>query len=77
MMDNNKQTIWKFIRGDLATNDFESWAYKNKELEEVMGGEIFLEKVSTDYQSKSKTNELKQKHEKKIRKWNCQSSEKY
>lgn len=67
MFNKYKQTIWKFIRGDLATDEFERWVYENKDMEEIMGGEFYLEIISADYQSKSPVYELKQKLEEYIR----------
>lgn len=70
MVDKNKQLIWKFIRGDLTTDYFEKWAYENKELEEIVDEEFYLEIVSTNYQSKPQVFELKQKLEVKLRQTN-------
>ena len=66
MLKKYRQIIWEFIRGDLATDEFEKWLYKAKELEELVGGEFYLEIVSTDYQSKSQIYELKQNLREKL-----------
>ncbi|MDP9119012.1 MAG: hypothetical protein M3M93_01875 [Actinomycetota bacterium] len=41
--------LWKFIRGDEPTHAFERWVYQDKELEAELGGDLYLEVISTDF----------------------------
>lgn len=42
--------IWKYLRGDIDSNEFESWLYNNyKEIESELSKDIFSELISCNY----------------------------
>lgn len=45
-------TLWKFIRGDLRTSEFEEWLYSNEELEDVFGDIFYFDLISINYKEK-------------------------
>lgn len=60
-MNETIEKLWKFVRGDLSTSDFESWIYADKNLEDMLGNEDYLELISVDYKSSAKAYETRQK----------------
>jgi len=59
-MNETLETLWKFVRGDLSTADFESWIYVDKNLEGIIGNEVYLELISINYKSSAKAYEARQ-----------------
>lgn len=65
-MENNQsansiiENIWKFIRGDMSTSDFESWVYSNSTLENLFGKTLHLEIISANFSSKEVVFQLKE-----------------
>lgn len=53
--------IWKFIRGDLSTSDFERWVYATPTLEDIFGEAFYFEIISTKFSSKDDVFQLKEK----------------
>jgi hypothetical protein len=45
-------SIWRFVRGDMPTSDFEQWIYSDPAAETVLGKDLYFEVVSTDFSSK-------------------------
>ena len=41
--------IWEFLRGDMASSDFESWVYSCLEFEELVGKNLYLDLISTNF----------------------------
>jgi hypothetical protein len=50
--DSSLNCIWKFVRGDMLTSDFEQWAYSDPTVETLLGKELYFELISTDFSSK-------------------------
>lgn len=67
-LDNSDQQIlWEFIRDDLPSAEFEQWLYNNKNLENAVSNEFYLELISTDFNSRSELYLLKKKLEDLLR----------
>lgn len=60
------ENIWKFIRGDMSTLDFERWIYSNPDLENLFGEELHFEIISANFTSKEVVYQLKEKLKKFI-----------
>lgn len=58
-LDQNLETIWRFIRGDTPTSDFEQWVYGENALENMLGSELYLHLISANFQSKESVHEIK------------------
>jgi hypothetical protein len=43
------EVIYKFARGDLNVKEFEAWLYNHQELEALLGQNLYLDLVSTNY----------------------------
>ena len=43
------ETIWRFVRGDMPTSEFEQWVYLEPELEELLGTQLYLDVISADF----------------------------
>lgn len=73
-MNETIEKLWKFVRGDLSTQDFENWIYADKNPEELMGSEDYLELVSVNYKSKDTPYEAKIKVQEILSRFprNCQ-----
>lgn len=61
LMNQTIEKLWKFVRGDFSTLDFENWVYTDKGLEEMLGEEDYLELISVNYKSNAKAYEARQK----------------
>jgi hypothetical protein len=56
------QLLWQFISEDLSTAEFESWLYDNDNLENILGKDLYLEAIATDFRcSKYQIPSLKEK----------------
>lgn len=51
--------IWRFLRGDLQTEDFVQWVYSEERLESLLGEKLHLELVSADYFDANSVNRIK------------------
>jgi hypothetical protein len=51
--------IWRFVRGDMLTSDFENWVYSNPTLESLFGEILYLEIISVNFTSKDTVFRLK------------------
>ncbi|RLB48199.1 MAG: hypothetical protein DRJ42_23760 [Deltaproteobacteria bacterium] len=40
-------TLWRFLRGDMTTSEFEGWTYETPALEALLGPDLYLAVVST------------------------------
>ena len=49
MIDENLETMWKFVRGDLAPLGFEQWVCSNQALESKMGKKFYHELNSMNF----------------------------
>jgi hypothetical protein len=45
-------TLWRFVRGDMPSAEFEAWLYTHDELEAELGQQLYLDLVSLDYRDK-------------------------
>ena len=54
------ETIWKFIRGDLPVQHFESWIYSENDLEGFLGKSLYFDAISTNYSEKESVHKIKQ-----------------
>ena len=53
------EIIWKFVRGDMESADFEQWLYSEPGLEEQLGNTLYLDTISADYSCKRKVYEIR------------------
>lgn len=53
------QTLWTFVRGDLATSEFERWVYVEPALEAMLGEALYLEAISANYSRAYEVEDLK------------------
>ncbi|MDC7677262.1 hypothetical protein [Asticcacaulis machinosus] len=62
------ETVWKFIRGDVGTQEFETWFYAQEEaLKHDLGETLHFDMISLDYSDRNGVFEVKQKLEKLVR----------
>ena len=47
----NILVLWCFVRGDTDPSTFEAWLCAEREVEELLGSELYLESISTDFGS--------------------------
>ena len=52
--------LWRFIRGDMATADFEQWVYETDDLKAWLGNDLYLWCLSVKYHDKWKVWEFRQ-----------------
>ena len=60
-MDELIPVIWRFIRGNLAVNEFEQWVYKTPEIEKLLGNSLYFDLLVCNYQEKGQIWEIKKK----------------
>jgi len=65
--NSDQQILWKFIRGDSSSPEFEQWLYSDENVENAVGNEFYLEVISTDFNDKSALSLLKKKLESFLR----------
>jgi len=53
--------VWCFVRGDTGTQDFEKWVYLTPRLEDLLGSELYLDVIATDYRDRNVVFVLKQR----------------
>lgn len=53
------QTIWRFVRRDLRTIEFEKWVYAEPDLELLLGPELHLATLSTDFSNRDAVKTLR------------------
>jgi hypothetical protein len=53
------QTIWRFVRRDLRTSEFERWIYAEPDLERLLGSELHLAALSTDFSNREAVRTLR------------------
>lgn len=53
------EQTWRFIRGDLPPREFESWVFWQPGAEPLLGSELYLVAISTDYTSEAAIAELR------------------
>ena len=53
------ENIWRFVRGDLSSVDFEDWLYTTEEMEKIIGTRLFPEAVSVNYSNPREVADLK------------------
>lgn len=71
MLNHSKITpLWEFIRGDLSSAEFEQWLYASKDVENVLGNQLYLELIATDFNNASTVYLIKKKLEIFLRKEN-------
>ncbi|MBU0490301.1 MAG: hypothetical protein KKA73_19035 [Chloroflexi bacterium] len=49
------ERLWKFVRGDTPTVEFEQWVYDTPTLEQLFGPDMYLELISLDYRDPMET----------------------
>jgi len=54
-------TLWEFVRGDLAVPEFEAWLYNHDDLEATLGGNLYLEAISANYRNSDEVFDIRQK----------------
>lgn len=59
--DSTSDRIWKFIRGDMCTSDFEQWVYFDPTVEKTLGKDLFFEIISTNFSSRDAVFCIKEK----------------
>lgn len=52
-------TLWKFLRGDTPVGEFERWAYEEPSLETLIGPDVYLRMISTDFRSADQVGQLR------------------
>ena len=58
--DENIETIWRFLRGDMPVLEFEQWVYGEKTLESTLGPDLYLELISASFKSKDSAYQIKE-----------------
>jgi hypothetical protein len=53
------EVLWKFVRGDLQASDFETWLYRQPDLESQLGKDLYLAAISTDFSNRSEVWKLR------------------
>jgi hypothetical protein len=61
MNQNDLETLWKFVRGDLAAPEFESWLYNNEKLEDALGSALHFELISANYRNHEDVFDIQEK----------------
>lgn len=51
MNQDDLDILWKFVRGDLAVPEFETWLYSHEELEDVLGSTLHFELISANFRN--------------------------
>ena len=65
-MENNQANnptidkVWQFVRGDMRPAESEQWMYSDSTVEQILGKDLFLDVVSTDFSSKDEVFRLKE-----------------
>jgi hypothetical protein len=57
-LDPKLDTIWKFVREYISSQEFEQWIYAEPSLEEFLGELLYLDTISVDYSNKAAVIEL-------------------
>lgn len=65
--DKEQLIFWQFIRGDLPSKDFEQFVYDNPDLENIVGSDLYLELISTNFKATREVFDLKNKLERFMR----------
>ena len=60
-MDKKLLTIWQYLRGDITTEVFEDFIYNEPDLAKMLGEELYLEVISTDYREPHQVDNIKKK----------------
>jgi hypothetical protein len=58
-IDSMVETIWKFIRGDIAVQYFEAWIYSGNDVENFLGKSLYFDTISTNYSEKESVDKIK------------------
>lgn len=66
--DKEQLIFWQFIRGDLPSKDFEQFVYNNPDLENIVGSDLYLELISTNFIVTREVFDLKDKLKRFMRK---------
>jgi hypothetical protein len=53
------EAIWRFVRRDLRTSEFETWIYGEPDLEPLLGPELHLATLSTDFANREAVRTLR------------------
>lgn len=67
---NRVRTIWEFVRGDLPSEQFEAFLYGDPDLEQLLGGELYLLAIGVDYRDRNAVHELRDE----FRRWAREAS---
>ena len=59
LTEDQRQILWKFVRGDVSANDFEDWLYNEAALETAFEDEAYLTLIGCNFRSKEDTFTLK------------------
>ena len=49
MNDTDVAMFWQFVRGDMPAAQFETWLYRQEDLERGFGNDLYLELISANY----------------------------
>jgi len=66
MTINFTSELWKFARGDGERAAFEEWLYKQDDLEDFLGNELYLRLISCDFSNKDEVWTVRQAVAKKL-----------
>lgn len=59
LTEDQRQILWKFVRGDVGADDFEKWLYNETALETAFEDEEYLTLIGCNFRSKEDTFALK------------------
>ncbi len=59
LTEDQRQVLWKFVRGDVNANEFEKWLYNETALETAFEDESYLILIGCDFRSKEDTYKIK------------------
>ncbi len=55
------ERLWSFVAARLAVSEFEQWLYATPELQALLGNELYLETISTDFRDPAAIQSLREK----------------
>ena len=59
LSEDQRQILWKFVRGDISADDFEKWLYNEAALEMAFEDEAYLTLIGCNFRNKEDTFTLK------------------
>lgn len=52
LTDIQREKLWEFLRGDAHSKELQAWLYNDSAFENALGGALYLELISLDFESK-------------------------